>query len=79
MFLNLAADSLVAVGGGTVDTATRAVATLVSKIMSLFSPIPETYQFFVYFVVAFIICVSFKFLIDFLKIIFSMIFSKGGF
>lgn len=53
--------------------------TLLDKVMSLFNPIPESYHFIVYFAVLFIVCVSFKFLIDFLKIIFSMIFSKGGF
>lgn len=53
--------------------------SLYDKVLSLFGAIPESYHFIVYFAVLFIVCVSFKFLIDFLKIIFSMIFSKGGF
>lgn len=61
-----------------IDSAS-AVSTLRGVISSLFSGIPESYYVFVYFTMAFIVCVSFKFLIDFLKIVFSLIFNKGGF
>lgn len=53
--------------------------SLFQFVSSLFQGIPDSYYFIIYFVMAFMVCVTFKFLIDFLKIIFSLIFSKGGF
>lgn len=77
--LNLAIDTVGEVSLGTVETSANAVSSLFQFILSLFYDIPESYYFIIYFVMAFMVCVVFKFLIDFLKIIFSMIFTKGGF
>lgn len=61
------------------DKAPSAVSTLIGVLNGLFNGLPESYWIFIYFTMTFIICVSFKFLIDFLKIVFSLIFTKGGF
>ena len=61
------------------DMSANAVSTLIGVIRNLFTGIPESYLVFVYFTMAFIACLTFKFLIDFLKIIFSLIFNRGGF
>lgn len=61
------------------EMAPNAVSNLYSILSSLFTGIPNSYRFFIYFVMVFMVCLSFKFLIDFLKIVFSLIFNKGGF
>ena len=61
------------------DKAPSAVSTLIGVLTNLFSGLPESYYIFIYFTMAFMICLSFKFLIDFLKIVFSLIFNRGGF
>ena len=61
------------------DTSAYAVSTLIGVLQNLFLGIPESYFIFLYFTMAFIVCLTFKFLIDFLKIVFSLIFNRGGF
>lgn len=62
-----------------VDSAPAVQNNLFTVVHSLFPQIPESYYIILYFVCAFIVCLSFKFLIDFLKIVFSLIFRKGGY
>lgn len=50
---------------------------LLQLIDNLFGALPPGYAIFKYFVVGFVICYAFVFVIDFIKIIFNTLF-KGG-
>ena len=82
--LSLAINNLIQVTPTSTDAAQavvnspKVISSFVTTLETLFSGVPQSYAFFMYFAMTFIVCISFKFLIDFLKIVFSLIFNKGG-